>query len=234
MDIRRFCKAGIHLFHVFIPSWLNQVIETVTTLASSSKGYNHRGGLDAGFDIPIGICMNANDQCFYICDAGNSSVRKLTMQGTSGWLVNTIMKLANTHLRWCDHICWEEHTEVSSWNSDRLQKELLLCDWLHQTYGREDYIVRYLLILDIRFFYIPRVIDFLLFFFEGTITLFAGSGTQGSSDGVGANASFYGPRGIAVDQQTGNIFISDHVNSLIRKITPQGVCEDIYFACVSC
>ena len=50
----------------------------------------------------------------------------------------------------------------------------------------------------------------------------AGSGKQGYSDGVGANASFRYPRGITIDQQTGTLFVSDLSNHAIRKITAEG------------
>ena len=56
----------------------------------------------------------------------------------------------------------------------------------------------------------------------GTVSAFAGSGQAGSSNGVGSSASFYYPLGIAIDQQTGDLFVSD-CNHLIRKITSQGV-----------
>ena len=116
---------------------------------------------------------------------------------------------------------------MSSWNSNGLQKELLLCNRVPQTYSRENYILRYIFVVAIAFFYIPRLIDL----FSGTITLFAGSGKQGSFDGMCANASFNHPCGIAVDQQTGNVFISDNGGHLIRKITPQGT--QISVACAS-
>ena len=58
----------------------------------------------------------------------------------------------------------------------------------------------------------------------GTVSAFAGSGQRGSSNGVGSSASFNNPRGITIDQQTGNVFVSDYSNHSIRKITPQGVC----------
>ena len=61
----------------------------------------------------------------------------------------------------------------------------------------------------------------------GSISSFAGSGREGSSDGVGSKASFNYPFGVAVDQQTGDLFISDCSNHTIRKITPQGACEDL-------
>ena len=57
----------------------------------------------------------------------------------------------------------------------------------------------------------------------GIKTTFAGSGVSGNTDGVGTAASFARPFGIAVDQQTGNLFVCDQTNHSIRKINPQGV-----------
>ena len=59
--------------------------------------------------------------------------------------------------------------------------------------------------------------------YVGMISMFAGSGKQGNADGVGANASFCRPYGIAIDQHTGNLFVSECSNHLIRKITPEGM-----------
>jgi sugar lactone lactonase YvrE len=56
---------------------------------------------------------------------------------------------------------------------------------------------------------------------EGAVTTFAGSGTRGSSDGTGTSASFYFPMGVAVDS-SGNVYVADQGNNLIRKITPAG------------
>src|SRR3954470_7362962 len=56
------------------------------------------------------------------------------------------------------------------------------------------------------------------------IYTFAGNGIIGHTDGTGSllTAEFNHPWGLAFDRK-GNLFISDHVNSAIRKITPAGV-----------
>ena len=57
---------------------------------------------------------------------------------------------------------------------------------------------------------------------DGTITLFAGSlSSSGSIDGVGSDAKFDEPVGITIDS-SGNLFVADNGNNLIRKITPDG------------
>jgi len=61
----------------------------------------------------------------------------------------------------------------------------------------------------------------------GVVTTFAGTARSiGSADGTGANASFWQPRGIAVDA-VGNLYVADTNNYIIRKITPGGVVTTI-------
>jgi sugar lactone lactonase YvrE len=55
----------------------------------------------------------------------------------------------------------------------------------------------------------------------GVVTTLAGSGVAGSSNGIGADAQFKGPRGIAVDP-AGNVYVGDYDNHRIRKVTPEG------------
>lgn len=55
----------------------------------------------------------------------------------------------------------------------------------------------------------------------GVVTTLAGSGAYGSADGTGAAASFFYPRGVAVDA-AGNVYVTDSGSRKIRKVSPGG------------
>jgi uncharacterized repeat protein (TIGR02543 family) len=56
----------------------------------------------------------------------------------------------------------------------------------------------------------------------GVVTTVAGKvGVNGFADGQGTNAIFNNPTGIAVDSST-NLYVADFMNSVVRKITPDG------------
>ena len=56
---------------------------------------------------------------------------------------------------------------------------------------------------------------------DGTVTTFAGSGAKGAGNAAGAQATFNTPAGIAIDV-SGNLYVSDENNNIIRKITAAG------------
>jgi sugar lactone lactonase YvrE len=57
---------------------------------------------------------------------------------------------------------------------------------------------------------------------SGAVTTLAGSaGVFGYAEGLGPAASFSGPQGVAVDA-SGNVYVSDTGNDVIRKLTPAG------------
>lgn len=57
---------------------------------------------------------------------------------------------------------------------------------------------------------------------QGYASLLAGlAGHFGSGNGLGTNARFYAPQGIAADA-AGNVIVADTANATIRKVTPAG------------
>ncbi|WP_183568040.1 NHL repeat-containing protein [Mucilaginibacter sp. SP1R1] len=56
----------------------------------------------------------------------------------------------------------------------------------------------------------------------GVVTTLTGNGTIGYTDGLLADARFYAPQSLIVDA-SGNIYVADLGNNMIRKITPAGV-----------
>lgn len=61
---------------------------------------------------------------------------------------------------------------------------------------------------------------------NGEISTFAGVNSGGWVDGVGSEARFNLPFALAIDHED-NLFVSDHRNNLIRKITPDGLVTTI-------
>ena len=53
------------------------------------------------------------------------------------------------------------------------------------------------------------------------MTRLAGKGALGTGNGVGSNAMFYNPHGIAVST-SGTVYVADRNNNRIRMISPTG------------
>jgi RHS repeat-associated protein len=61
---------------------------------------------------------------------------------------------------------------------------------------------------------------------NGIVSTLAGNGTQGYNDGNAATAEFNGPMGVAVDG-SGNVYVGDCGNNMIRKISPSGIVSTV-------
>lgn len=57
---------------------------------------------------------------------------------------------------------------------------------------------------------------------SGDVSVYAGDGNAGLTNGPAAKAEFYAPQSLAIDNQ-GNIFVADIGNNVIREITAAGV-----------
>ena len=56
----------------------------------------------------------------------------------------------------------------------------------------------------------------------GVVSKIAGTGLQGAANGPDSSATFYLPNSVALDAAN-NIYVSDEIDNLIRKITPDGM-----------
>jgi hypothetical protein len=56
---------------------------------------------------------------------------------------------------------------------------------------------------------------------NGTVSTYAGNGTQGLQNGSALTAEFAAPNGLAIDKSR-NIYVADFLNNVIRKITSGG------------
>lgn len=57
---------------------------------------------------------------------------------------------------------------------------------------------------------------------SGLVSTLAGTGSSGSANGQGTAASFNRPFGVAVDSSSGNVYVADTNNHIIRKISSAG------------
>ena len=61
---------------------------------------------------------------------------------------------------------------------------------------------------------------------NGSVITIAGTGIAGDVDGIGANAQFKNPVGIAIDINN-NLYVTDWGNNKVKKITPEGIVTTI-------
>jgi len=57
---------------------------------------------------------------------------------------------------------------------------------------------------------------------QGKVTTYAGTGKAGLKNGSAKEAQFNAPSGLALDK-SGNLYVADTLNNVIRKITPKGI-----------
>lgn len=173
----------------------------VTTLAGSgSVGDADGTGTAAGFFGPDGLAVDSGGS-LYVADSGNSTIRKILVGGVVTTLAGRARVTGSV----------DGVGAVAAFNSPHglavnQAGTVYVSDYLNQSI---------------------RVVTQ-----AGQVTTLAGrppasgnsdqGGTAGSTDGVGAAATFNGPNGLALDA-VGNLYVADSTNNMIRKVTPAGV-----------
>jgi len=160
----------------------------VSTLAGNGTPVSVDGtGLAAGFDVPEGISTDIAGN-IYTADNASNIIRKITPANVVSTYAGTIAQGLNNGPRNTATFTNPSGTAVDA------AGDIYVADSGNNVITEIDA--------------------------AGNVTTFAGSGTAGAADGLGASASFNYPRGLTIDG-AGNIFVAD--NNLVRKITPSGL-----------
>jgi len=175
-----------------MPLGTNWVVTTIAGLAGVAGGADGTND-SARFNLPIGITLGT-DGALYVSDPGNFALRKLTPVGTN-WVVTTIATFGER-----------------VYGTNGLYQ-------LSMPFGLAADRLGNVFIANPGFSIIQKLSP------AGTgwtvMTIAGQDGQTGAADGIGAEARFSNPQGLAVDD-LGNVFVADSGNSAIRKLTPTG------------
>ena len=162
----------------------------VSTLAGTGvRGSTDGAGVNATFDTPRGIAVDANGNV-YVGDESNFNIRKISAAGV-------VSTLAGTGVQGSADGAGASATFYSVGG--------VAVDANGNVY-----------VADAGNSKIRKITA------AGVVSTLAGTGVRGSTDGVGVNATFSNPWGVAVDAN-GNVYVADLGNNKIRKITAAGV-----------
>jgi sugar lactone lactonase YvrE len=182
--------------NLYVADQLNHKIRKITptgvvsTLAGNgSPGAENGTGPAASFRYPIGVAADASGNV-YVADGDNHMIRKIDVSGQVSVVAGT----------------------GSSGSADGMNTIATF----NLPYGVAVDATGNLYVADMLNHKIRKITAA-----TGEVSTFAGSGTQGAANGIGASASFNFPQAVAVDG-AGNVYVADTDNHRIRKITAGG------------
>jgi sugar lactone lactonase YvrE len=171
---------------------------TVNTLAGSLAGTagNANGtGTAATFDAPAGVALDSSGNV-YVAEYGNNDIRKITPSGAvtlfAGSTVGGTAGKGDAN---------GTGSAASFWNPTGVAVDSAGNVYVADESNNQ----------------IRKITS------GGAVTIFAGltTGVAGHANGTGTAASFSAPNGIAIDS-SGNLWVTDSANNVIRKITTPG------------
>jgi len=216
--------------------------EVVINSAGTGKaGYRDGTNQEAQFHFPLGIAYNPIDGSCYIADNGNSRIRKVTPHGevctyagTDPGYYDGYISSAKFHAPAGIDIDSSGDVYVADYTNHRIRKinpdghVTTIAGSGHKgcddgfgekasfhfprnlavdTKGGSVYVA------DSKSHKIRKISP------EGIVTSFAGTGVPGFEDGSLSTAKFNYPTGVAVHQQTGDVYVVDQLNFRVRKIS---------------
>jgi sugar lactone lactonase YvrE len=173
----------------------------VTTLAGLVGAAGASDGTNCGaqFDNPTGVAVDGSGN-LYVADYQNSTVRKITPGPGTNWSVSTLAGTAG----------------VNSFSNGPAAGALF-----NHPYGVAVDGLTNIYVTD----YGNQVVR--LISSGGAVSTYAGiPGASGYANGAGTNALFDNPAGVALDS-SGNLYVADSGNNVVRKIAPGGVTSTI-------
>ena len=189
----------------------------VTTVAgqAGASGSAEGAGTAARFFGPTGLVADGVGG-FYVADAFNSTVRRLTSAGVvttiAGGEINEITGLPARG--YADGTSRSALFFTGFAVSSGANGPLIVANYGALTMALDA--AGFLYLADTLSHVIRKISA------AGVVTTLAGSpGTSGSVNGVGSGAQFSSPYGVAVDS-AGNVYVADAGNNTIRKITAAG------------
>ena len=160
----------------------------------SFSGSNDGVGVFAQFNVPVGITCNAAGTVLYVTDAGNYTVRKITVAAGVG----TVTTVAG-------------HPGIRNYGDGPGPSAYFQALWGIAQDGAGD-----LFVVDEGNQVIREITP------NDTVSTIAGTpGVQGAVDGPGAGAEFHTPLALVLDSNA-NFYVSDYGNNTIRTGTGGG------------
>jgi hypothetical protein len=185
---------GWHRIRQLTPSGTNSIVTTIAGLISTSPGHLDGTNRDSSFWGPYGACVSRSGTV-YVTDSVNDTIRQLRPEGTN-WIVTTIagMALQGGSADGTNH---DALFRLSTHMAMDMATNLYVADNRNQTIRKIT----------------PLGTNWV------TTTIGGTAGLSGNSDGVGTDARFFRPGGIAVDP-AGSVYVTDWLNYSVRKGVP--------------
>jgi sugar lactone lactonase YvrE len=193
--------------NVYVADFLNFTIRKVTpsgivsTIAGmpgvfgSADGTNSTARFGTFNNGPAAVVVDSTGQHIYVADAGNNTIRMLTLVGTN-WVVSTIAGLAGSAGSVDDFNSAARFNGPAAIALDSLGN-LYVADFNNST-------IRWV---------IGATTNWAVY------TIAGGAGIIGLTNGSFSDARFANPDGIAVDN-LGNLYVADTFNRVIRELVP--------------
>jgi sugar lactone lactonase YvrE len=232
---------------VTLAAWVPQA---VTTLAGIGTAGAADGGTGVGsFNYPIGICLDPSGNTLYVADADNDSVRSIDVTGqlTTGGMVATLTTGFSDPLDVVVgpggniYVADSGHQVIQSVTPNGLTTTVVAgtlsaagsndgtsganAKFSNPTHVATDGVNLY--VSDSGNNTIREITSsdvFATTAANNSVTTLAGyPETPGRADGTGGAASFFNPCNAVIGPVSGNLYVADRANSLIRSVTPGGV-----------